>query len=174
VDLIEADMTNVRLGRRFDLVILAFNSLLLLPTEAQRAATLKTIRDHLSIDGRAVIDVWIPADNDLELYDGRPTEDWVKTDPETGATVGKTTVATYDRARHRAKIVTAYEIRQRGQPKRHLERHDDVQFVVADALLEQMETAGLTPQSTYGGYEMADFSPESERLIVIAAPHRRT
>ena len=104
VELVRGDITDIRLGQSFDLVILAFNSLLLLADDAERAAALTTMRDHLSGDGRAVLEIWQPSAEDLELYDGRVIHDWTTVDAETGDRITKRTVATYHDATRRARI----------------------------------------------------------------------
>jgi len=162
LQLVSADITNISLGRRFDLVILAFNSLLLLDGSDERGAALATIREHLTPDGRAMLDIWRPSASDLELYDGSVIHDWVKLDADTGDTVAKSTVATYDEESRRASIRTIYDVSQRGDERvRRLERTDRIWFVSRDELIEELEAAGLQVQSELG--------EEGDRLTVIAA-----
>jgi SAM-dependent methyltransferase len=87
--LIEHDITLLDLEDRFDLVIVALNSLVLLDGQAAQEAALRTIARHLAPGGRAVVDVWLPDDGDLELYDGRLMLEWVRRDPDSGAWVAK-------------------------------------------------------------------------------------
>jgi SAM-dependent methyltransferase len=63
------DVTAMDLGRRFDLVILGFNSLLVIGNgdAAAQQITLGVMARHLTADGRAVIDTWLPTDDDLGL-----------------------------------------------------------------------------------------------------------
>lgn len=147
LDLVCGDITGIRLVRQFDLVVLAFNSMLLLAGPGERSATLATMRNHLSLDGRAVLDVWQPSPEDLELYDGRVIGGWTKRDPETGDLVSKSTVATYDSVRRRGTIRTIYEIQPRTGSRRRLERIDEISFVSRDELFEEMQTAELEVQS---------------------------
>ena len=173
LEVVHGDITDIRLGQRFDLVILAFNSLLLLAGDAHRAAALTTIRDHLSADGRAVLEIWQPSAEDLELYDGRVLHDWTKIDPETGDRVTKSTIATYDDVTRRAGIRTIYDVEPPGSPAYRLERIDEVAFVSREGLLAEMEATGLQVQAQLGTdstSSSAETYSEIDRLTVVAAP----
>ncbi|MEX2548525.1 MAG: class I SAM-dependent methyltransferase, partial [Chloroflexota bacterium] len=169
LELVEADMTELDLDRRFDLVILAFNSLMLLPDRAAQERVIHVMRDHLTADGRVVIDVWRPTPDDLELYDGRPIEEWARRDAETGEQVSKTTSARYDAASARATVETHFDASRGSEAPHRTSRRDEIQFVSADELLTLVETAGLRPQMVAGDYSMGDLAQDSERLIVVAA-----
>ncbi len=54
LELVQSDMTTLALHERFDLAILAFNSLLVLPDRESQQAVIGVMADHLSPDGRAV------------------------------------------------------------------------------------------------------------------------
>ena len=127
------------------------------------------MRDHLTPDGRAVIDVWQPTPEDLELYDGRQIVEWLKHDPQTNGLVSKGTSAQYDAASRQATVDTVFESKREGQPPTHVNRRDEVRFVTAAELLEMIDKAGLQPQMIIGDYAMSDYEPTSERIIVVAA-----
>jgi SAM-dependent methyltransferase len=57
VELVQRDMRDFRLGRRFDLVLLPANNLSLLASPEDRAAVFRQVRDHLGPGGRFVFDV---------------------------------------------------------------------------------------------------------------------
>lgn len=167
--LIRADMTTLQLEQRFDLVILGFNSILLLPNRDAQQRIVETMRDHLTPDGRVVIDVWQPAPEDLALYDGRHIEEWLKHDAQTNGLVSKGTSAHYDPGSRHATVVTVFESKSEGQPPTRVNRRDEIRFVAAAELLEMIDQAGLQPQMIVGDYAMSDYEPTSERLIVVAA-----
>ena len=56
----EADMREVRLGRRFKVVLCAFNSFAHLHTDEDRAAFFDTVRHHLAPGGVFAFDVTLP------------------------------------------------------------------------------------------------------------------
>ena len=161
LELVHGDITSIGLDGRFGLVILAFNSLLLLAREGERAKSLSTMREHLTEDGRAVMEIWQPSAEDLELYDGRVIHDWTKRDPETGDHVTKSTVATYERVARRATIRTIYDVDPAAKPAYRIERSDEIAFVSRDDLLDELEAAGLQAHSEVG---------TDGRLMVVAAP----
>lgn len=162
--LIDRDMTTLNLPPRFRLIILALNSLLLLEDRAAQERALKVMRAHLAPKGRAVIDVWTPSPDDLELYDGREVLDWVRTDPKTRERVSKTWSATYDAAAHTATISTTFETETGGRT----ERRDAITFITAAELLELARGVGLEPSQVLGDYAGTAWSEASERVVLVA------
>jgi SAM-dependent methyltransferase len=166
--LVEHDLTTLSLATRFDFVILALNSLLLLDGRAAQERALNVMRAHLAPTGRAVIDVWLPDQADLELYDGRQVLDWVRTDPETEERVAKTTLARYDAVTNTADLTTTYDIERDGTPPRTTTHHDLITFIGADGLFELARKAGLQPETVLGDYSGTTWSNASERVVLIA------
>ena len=164
--LIEHDLTTLNLSARFDLVILALNSLLLLDHTAQERA-LKVMRAHLAPKGRAVVDVWLPSRADLELYDGRHQLDWIRTDPETKERVAKTTVARFDAVGNTAELTTTYDVEGDRAPARTTGRRDTITFIGGTDLLALARSAGLEPESVLGDYAGTAWSEASERVVLI-------
>jgi SAM-dependent methyltransferase len=169
LELVQSDMTKLALDERFDLAILAFNSLLVLADRESQQAAIGGMADHLSQDGRAVLDVWLPSPDDLALYDGRLIEEWVKTDPTTGEQVAKLASARLNREMSRATVDTFFDAWHEGAAPRRTSRRDVVQFVTSAEVLEMVEAAGLRPQIVAGDYTMAEFQPDDDRIIIVAA-----
>jgi SAM-dependent methyltransferase len=169
--LVEDDVTQMDMVRRFDLAILGFNSLLVIGNgeAAAQHAALATMARHVTRDGRAVIDTWLPDHEDLEVYDGRVIREWTRLDPATGEQIVKSTSATFDPQTRRAVIDTVFEATREGFPARTVSRRDEVHFPTRDELLEMIETAGLLPQQLVGDYDMSPLDGDSERVIVVAA-----
>lgn len=168
LDFVHADMTSIALKERFGLVILAFNGLLLLRDRTAQEEVLRTIAAHLESNGRAVIDIWLPAPEDLVLYDGRLVNDWVREDPDTGTWIAKTTSARYSPASATATVDTIFdEWRQQESPKR-THRRDEINFISASELLSLIERAGLEPQIVAGDHDMTELVPDSDRLVLVA------
>lgn len=170
--LIEHDLTTLRLTERFGLVVLALNSLLLLEGRAAQLRALEVMRAHLAPEGRAVIDVWLPAAEDLALYDGRQVLDWVRTDTETGERVAKSWSASYERATHTATVITWFEVSADGGAGNRVERQDEIWFVGAQELLAMAGQAGLIPETIAGDYDRSTFSEASERIVLVARAAR--
>lgn len=165
---IEEDIIRLDLGRRFELVILALNTLVLLPGRDAQLAAMTTMAGHLSSTGRAVIDVWLPGPDDLQLYDGRLMLEWQREDPQTGETVSKLFSASYDAAEATATLRTFYDAWQTPSGTLHrLAREDRLSFLSAHELLMLARSAGLEPELLGGDYAMTDFGPGSERMILV-------
>jgi SAM-dependent methyltransferase len=167
LELIERDITDLRLGRRFGLVILALNSLLLFPDRAAQLAVLKTMNRHLSRGGRAVLDVWLPAPEDLVLYDGRVVLDWVRRDDETDEHVSKSSSAHYFPATATATIHAIFDAWSQGGPARRISRRDDVCFIGATELVALVERAGLSVEIAAGDYTMGERVPDTDRIVLV-------
>jgi SAM-dependent methyltransferase len=167
LDLVEADMTALNLGHEFGLVLICLNSLLLLPDRAAQEAALRVMAAHLAPGGRAVIDVWLPTPEDLELYDGRLLLDWVRVDDATGEWVAKSTAASYSPATAEAKIDTFFDSWVNGDEIHRIHRSDTIRFVTAAELVTMAEAAGLQPQIIAGDHALTEFGPDSERIVLI-------
>ncbi len=172
--LVQSDVTTLDLGRQFDLVILGFNSLLVIGNgdSALQDAALKNMASHLTPDGRAVIDTWLPDELDLKVYDGRVIEEWTRTDPATRGQVKKSASAIFEPETRRATIDTHFDSSHSGEPPRRTSRRDYVHFPTQAELLGMIESAGLVPQQVAGDYDMSPLDADSERVIVVAAVGR--
>ncbi len=90
VELREADMTDVRLGRTFALVILPFRSFQLLTEEEQASRCLRNVRRHLRADGTFIVNVFNPFGRLDESWVQLEAEDWIMKDDATGCEVRRT------------------------------------------------------------------------------------
>lgn len=92
VELREADMTDVELGRTFALVIIPFRSFQLLTEEDRARRCLRNVRRHLRADGTFVVNVFNPFGKLDESWVQPETEDWVAQDAATGCEVRRTQI----------------------------------------------------------------------------------
>ena len=167
--LVEHDITELRLERRFGLVILALNTLLMLGDRAAQQQSLAIMARHLApAGGRAVIDVWLPSPDDLALYDGRSVIDWVRHDPATDEWVAKSSSARYSSATHAATLTTFFDAWHDGGPVRRTMRSDEISFVGASELRALAEKTGLAVETEAQDYEMSALSSDAERIILVA------
>jgi SAM-dependent methyltransferase len=169
LELVEADITVLDLGRRFGLVILGLNSLLMLSGRDAQLAALRTMAAHLAPAGRAVIDVLLPTPEDLALYDGRIELAWQRIDDQAGEQVAKLWSARYEPAAMVARVTTHYEAwPAAGGPLRRLSRTDDLHLLSGHELLALAERAGLSAVSVAGDHEMGPFGPDSSRIVLVS------
>jgi len=174
LELVDHDITTLRLGRQFGLVILALNSLVLLDgRDAQRAA-LEVMARHLEPDGRAVLDVWLPTPDDLALYDGRLVLEWIRPDEATGEWVAKSSSARYEPATQTAEVTTLFDS-WRAETKhtgavgdlRRTMRRDTVTFIGVSELVDLCGHAGLAVDTLAGDYSMNSFTSGAERIVLV-------
>ena len=165
---IAADITALELDRRFGLMILALNTLLLVGDRDRQLAALRAMSRHLLPNGRAVVDVWLPTPDDLALYDGRLVLDWLRTDAEDGALVAKLWSASLQPALARAEVDTFFDSWPAGGGQlRRTARHDELRFVSAADLEAMIGLAGLRVVHRAGDYSMGPFGPSSERMLLV-------
>lgn len=168
---VEADLLDLDLGDRFALVILALNTLLMLPGRDGQLAALRTMGRHLrGGGGRAVVDVWLPTPEDLVVYDGRLVADWIRHDADSEEDVAKITASRHDPATATAVVDTVFDAWPAGGgPVRRTARRDALHFLSATELRTLVEAAGLTVETAGGDYEMTEFGPGSERIVLVCA-----
>jgi SAM-dependent methyltransferase len=167
LDLVGADITKLDLGRRFGLVVLGLNSILLLDGRAEQRAALAAMAGHLAPGGRAVIDTWLPSPDDLAVYDGRLVNEWVRRDDESGEWVVKITSARYETAEHAAWVTSFFDAWADGGALRRTSRQDRISFLGASELEALSSNAGLEIERIAGNYEMGHFAPGSDRLVLL-------
>ena len=184
--LVQGDLLELRLEGSFNLVILALNSLLLLPGRSAQQAALQIMARHLAPLGRAVIDVWLPTPDDLALYDGRMMLDWIRRDPETAESVAKRWSASYDARSNTAVVETVFEATVTAtakatasaavvgeEPSRRTSRRDEISFIAVGDLLGLAERAGLAVETLAGDYALGPIRAVSDRAVLVCRPSGR-
>ncbi|MGZ3631495.1 MAG: class I SAM-dependent methyltransferase [Candidatus Limnocylindrales bacterium] len=167
LELVEADLLTADLGPRFALAILALNSLLLLETLARQAEALAALARHLRPDGLAVVDVWLPAVDELAAYDGRLGLEWVR-DSTDGRRTAKWASARHEGATGVVELTTIFDAwpADGGQLER-IERTDRLRLIGADELVSLAASAGLRTERLAADYELAPFGPGAERVLLL-------
>jgi SAM-dependent methyltransferase len=169
LDLVEGDVRDARLGRRYRLVVLALNALLLLPDLEAQEAALRTAAEHLEPGGLVVVDVALLDAEDLVLYDGRLTHEWLRPDPESGDLVSKVTSARHDAVSGSVDLVTWFDAAPAsGGPVTRLVRRDRLSLLTADQLLRLARSAGLEVEELAGDYLLTPLGPGSTRVVLVA------
>jgi SAM-dependent methyltransferase len=173
LELVEADVTTLKLAERFGLVIVALNGIVLLDDRDGQHDLFQAIARHLAPAGTAVIDVWLPSPEDLVLYDGRLILDWVKDDPETNRHVAKQTAARYQSATRTATVTSIFDEWLDGETPTRTVRADTISFTSADELQAFARAAGLEIDTLAGDYEMGHFGGDSERVVMVCRAANR-
>ncbi|RQS15516.1 class I SAM-dependent methyltransferase [Burkholderia sp. Bp9002] len=162
VNWVAADGRNVRVGRRFDLVVLTGHAFQVFLTQADRLAVLQTVAAHLAPRGRFIFDSrnpaveewreWIPAESRraVDHPELGPAQAWndVSRDPETG-------IVTYE---------TCYRVAADG---RLLRSRCRIAFPSREEIGELLELAGLTVDTWLGDWAGNPCTPDSPEMIPI-------
>jgi SAM-dependent methyltransferase len=170
VRLVEDDARSVRLpdAGDFRLAFIPLNSIFLMGSRADQAATIRTLAAHLAPGGIAMIDAWLPDADDLARYDGRLVLEWVREDAATGRLVTKSGSAVYEAATSSVVLTTIFEEGRPGEPVVRWVRVDRLRLVSPDELVAAAEAAGLIVETLAGDYELDDMGPGAERVVLVA------
>jgi SAM-dependent methyltransferase len=170
LEFVRSDLVGLALpgGPRFQLAILALNSILLLATRERQRQALETMARHLAPGGLAVVDAWVPSADELARYDGRTALEYVRTDPEGGLMVTKVTAATHEPTTGQVELTVMYEEGDQGAPARRWIRQDRLRLLDADELRSLAEAAGLEIEALAGDYDLSPVDAHDERVILVA------
>ncbi len=165
VDYREADMRQFELEETFRLVLIPFNSFLLLEPE-QRSSCLSCIRRHLAAGGRLAVDVFQPDPHTIAGAEGVVVEEWTRDDPAIGGRVTKfvSSRATVERTTFSFRydeVGADRTVRRHGQSAtlHHLYRREAELLFAA---------AGLGVESIHGDYDGSPADEHGSRLLIVA------
>ena len=162
VDFVEGDARTVRLGRRFDLVLLTGHAFQVFLTVEDRRAALATIAAHLAPGGRFIFDSRNPACREWEEWGPEESMRLVE-HPRFGA-VSAWNDVTHDPATGIVTYETHYEIRATGRRLSAASRIAFPQKAELDALLAE---AGLKVERWLGDWEGGDWWPDAGEMIPL-------
>ena len=161
------DMTRFRLDTRFDVVVAAFNALLLLPNAEARASCLAASFAHLRPGGTLVVDVF--AANAIDRTPDHETVQFLERDPETNRLITRERFYTYDPTTDRGQSLLIYRLHaDAGEPPEELRLGYSLALMSRDQLEGDVRAAGFVDLATYGDYRHGSWSPDSPNLIVRA------
>jgi SAM-dependent methyltransferase len=162
VDWVETDARNVRLGRRFDLVLLTGHAFQVFLTPEDRKAVLGSIAAHLAPGGRFIFDTRNPA-----------VQEWLEWTPERSHRMldhpGLGTIKAWNDVRRDAATgvvtySTHYDIPGRREV---LSAESKIAFPAKDELAEVIDEAGLTAEKWLGSWQGEPCGPASPEIIPI-------
>ncbi len=168
--LVQADMRSFALERAFSLVVIAFNTFLML-TADERWACLARCREHLTPTGRLAIDVFQPDPEKIAGLDGGVREDWRRVDPESGRVVAKysSTWADVDGVRfHWWFDETADD-----GAVRRIGRETTLHYLYRREAELLFPAAGFELDSLHGDYDGSAVTASSPRLLILARRRER-
>jgi SAM-dependent methyltransferase len=172
VTLVEADLLDLG-GQplpdagRYRLAILALNSIFLLADRTAQADALRALAVHLAPGGLAVVDVWLPSQADLAVYDGRLMLAALRLEPD-GTSLTKTWSAVRDPDDRIVEVTTWYDLAPPGGAVVRWVRRDPMRLVGPDELRAMAEGAGLEVELVAGDRDLGPLDDDSERAVLVA------
>ncbi len=163
--LIEEDMRDLRLRRKFATVLIPFGGLQHMDTAADVATALTTVAEHLAGDGLAIVDVEAPQPEDLEPGPRPLVAHWTR--PWQGGLVTKL-VAVEGRPSESRRAVTFHYDVQPAEGALHRVSHEFMLRVITAGELELAgRLAGLEMTALYGDYELSPLQDGDFRQVAI-------
>ncbi len=168
LELVRADLLTVDLGARFGLAFLALNSLFLMATYERQVAAVQALARHLRPGGLALVDVWLPAADELSAYDARLALEWLRPDEDGIHQVAKVASARLDTSAATVTLTTFFDRwATAGGPVERTARTDELRLVTAAELTAMAQAASLSVEMLAGDYRMEPFGPGAERVLLL-------
>ncbi|HUQ16453.1 MAG TPA: hypothetical protein VM070_01565, partial [Candidatus Saccharimonadales bacterium] len=168
--LVRGDLVDLALGRRFPLVVVPFNTFLMVPPDDRRACLVR-IRGHLGPDGVLALDIFQPDPERIAGFDGGVVDEGSATDPRSGErlTFFTSTRANVDRTVHTLRVDA---VGADGIVHRH-ERVLTLHFLYRREAELLLEGAGFELISIHGDGEGTPADERSPRLLILARRRER-
>src|SRR5438094_2085987 len=169
VDLVLGDMREFALAEPFRLIIVPFNSFLLLSYD-DRFAALARAREHLTSDGVFVLDVFQPDPERIAAQQGAVVQEWSRVDAS-GKTVVKSSSSIADV--DGMTFTNIYdELDGAGRLRRYV-RTGRLHYLYRRELELLLAATGFTVDAVYGSYCLEPVDARSPRLIAVAKRRER-
>lgn len=167
LELVQGDMRDFDLGRRFPLVAVTLNSFMHILEVDDQVATLENIRDHLAPGGRAVISTINPYSVSLHDIEAKLIHEFTKWDPRAESWVTKLSARDVDTVEQIEHVTYFYDEVKAGAVQR-LVTTLDFRYTYRYELELLLREADLEPLSMYGSYDLESYEITSPALIVVA------
>lgn len=164
------DLGDFRLADRFALVIVPFNTFLMVRPDDRRAL-LARIREHLGPGGQLALDVFQPDPERIAGFDGGVLDEGSYRDEQTGerVTFFTSSRATVDRTTQTLRIDV---VGKDGAVRRH-ERLLTLHFLYRREAELLLEAAGFEILSVHGDREGTPVDERSPRMLIVARRRER-
>jgi hypothetical protein len=173
LDLIQADMRTLDLGRVFDLVTIPSNTLLLAASRTGQLETLKRAAAHTALGGRLTFDIFNPTSELLSSGSAEPFL-WGETvNPVGGRRCRVWAINRFDTRRQLNRgTQIVEELDHRGRVARRVELDVLVRYVFPSEAHLLIERAGLRSLEMYGDFDCSPFAESSPRMVFICERRR--
>lgn len=167
VRLVRADMQSFELGRRFERVLLPYNALYCLLSQASLERCLRAVRAALAPGGVFAFDVWC-ADR-LHEHGLAPVEEDEELTPLVHAGRAWRVFEGCRRASGSQRLDVTYTYVPEGRARVRRQRIEQ-RYYLSSELFGALTRAGFSVSSKHGSFARGRFGARSARLIVLARP----
>lgn len=168
VELVNADIRDFRLDRRFELAFVALNSFSHLVTADDQVAALSRLYEHLRDGGLLVVDMFNPDLGGLVDASGQVLHDYTKVDPVTENTIVKFHSTKVDQARQLLNVTFFYdEVHPKGDVKRVIAPFA-MRYMFRPEMYLLLEKTHYKVENVYGSYDLDEYSAHSPKMIFVA------
>ena len=156
--LVRADMRHFPFRKQiFDAVICMFTSFGYLPSESEDMKSFKEVRRTLRKDGKFLFDV-ANKNHVIKIFKER---EWAEFEPFYMLEKRSLNLQT-------SRLLSQWTIIRKDTKKVKALQHN-VRLYTLQTIKQMLSQAGLKVKEVYGGYDKKEFSPESSRMIILAA-----
>jgi SAM-dependent methyltransferase len=167
LELVRGDARRKRLSRKFDWVVLLFNTMLAFPTLGDQDALLRNVVRHLKPDGRFWVDIFQPNLSLLARPRSQNLDPVVFYVPELNRTVFRNTTVERDPAAQIQKVTFHYRwFDDRGGEHNHRVTFP-MTFLFPREMRILLERNGLMIEKMFGDYDGSKLSSDSPRMISL-------
>jgi SAM-dependent methyltransferase len=168
VELIQADLLELDLGRRFALALIALNSFGHFAEPGAPERALAAVRAHLAPAGLLALDLPNPVPGAFGETSSVVLHEYTRDGPRPGWKTLKLRSQELDPVAQRVDVSCVYdEVSPDGEVRRTLASFSLRYFYLHEICL-LCDQAGLVVEDVFGSYDLDPLTPESERMIVIA------
>ncbi|MBV9325187.1 MAG: class I SAM-dependent methyltransferase [Chloroflexi bacterium] len=168
--LIQQRLESLHVDGVFRSILIGLDSFALLIRREDQLAALRAARAHASHDGRLVLDL---ANGNLRGASEPPEEllhDLTMPDPETGRPITKFALRRPRPSEQSDELMFFYDEQdERGYLRRSMVELK-LRWFTRFELELLLQAAGWRADEVYGNYDLEEFGPNSDRLIVVATP----
>jgi SAM-dependent methyltransferase len=165
LELIQQDILELKLGRKFDWICLLFNTFLLFTTLEEQDEALQGIRSHLKPSGRLWLDIFQPDPILLAQKESKDHDPKTFYVPAFDRTVFRSIDIRRDPAAQVQRITFNYIWFDKEGRERRQKREFDLTFIFPRELRILMERNGLEIEKLYGDYDGSRLNSNSPRMI---------
>jgi ubiquinone/menaquinone biosynthesis C-methylase UbiE len=168
VELVQQNMQDLNLDRRFNLAFLAINTFMHMQTTDDQLEALASIRRHLVPGGLLVLDLFNPDLEALLSAQGQLILEKEMVDPETGKRYQKFYTRTADLERQMLHITFLVDATDDQGVVSRTTFSFSIRYLFWAELALLLRHAGFEVESVYGSYDLDEFSGTSPKMIAVA------